>query len=84
MPKKSVEALRFPGSDVKIAMTYQHPEEIVRAAIYSRHTLRHTGETATAQMVDLIGCLEGFDPDMLIQSRHSANRDLLGFLLLNQ
>lgn len=36
-------------SDVKIAMTYQHPElDIVRAAINSRHTLRHTGKTATA------------------------------------
>lgn len=36
-------------SDVKIAMHYQHPElDIVRAAINSRHTLRHTGETATA------------------------------------
>lgn len=36
-------------SDVKIAMTYQHPElEIVRTAINSRHTLRHTGETETA------------------------------------
>ena len=33
-------------ADVKIAMTYQHPElEIVREAINSRHTLRHTGET---------------------------------------
>jgi len=33
-------------ADVKIAMTYQHPElEIVRDAINSRHTLRHTGET---------------------------------------
>jgi len=32
-------------SDVKIAMTYQHPElDIVRDAINSRHTLRHTGE----------------------------------------
>lgn len=31
-------------SDVKIAMTYQHPElAIVRDAINSRHTLRHTG-----------------------------------------
>jgi integrase len=30
-------------ADVKIAMTYQHPElEIVREAINSRHTLRHT------------------------------------------
>lgn len=36
-------------SDVKIAMHYQHPElDIVRAALNSRHTLRHTGETATA------------------------------------
>ena len=36
-------------SDVKIAMTYQHPElEIVRAAINSRHTLPHTGETGNA------------------------------------
>ncbi|HLJ90262.1 MAG TPA: hypothetical protein VKZ53_25850 [Candidatus Angelobacter sp.] len=36
-------------NDVKIAMTYQHPElEIVRTAINSRRTLRHTGETATA------------------------------------
>jgi integrase len=35
-------------ADVKIAMTYQHPElEIVRNALNSRHTLRHTGETAT-------------------------------------
>jgi integrase len=34
-------------ADVKIAMTYQHPElEIVRDAINSRHTLRHTAETA--------------------------------------
>ena len=33
-------------SDVKIAMTYQHPGlEIVRDAINSRHTLRHTGGT---------------------------------------
>lgn len=33
-------------TDVKIAMTYQHPElEIVRDAINSRHTLRHTEET---------------------------------------
>ena len=33
-------------TDVKIAMTYQHPElDIVRDAINSRHTLRHTGET---------------------------------------
>jgi integrase len=33
-------------ADVKIAMTYQHPElEIVREAINSRHTLRHTGGT---------------------------------------
>ena len=32
--------------DPTIAMTYQHPElEIVRDAINSRHTLRHTGET---------------------------------------
>jgi len=31
---------------VKIAMTYQHPElEIVRNALNSRHTLRHTAET---------------------------------------
>jgi integrase len=31
-------------SDVKIAMTYQHPElDIVREAINSRHTFRHTG-----------------------------------------
>jgi integrase len=36
-------------SDVKTAMTYQHPElEIVRAAINSRHVLRHSPETATA------------------------------------
>jgi hypothetical protein len=36
-------------SDVKIAMHYQYPElEIVRAAINSGHTLRHTGKTATA------------------------------------
>jgi hypothetical protein len=36
-------------SDVKIAMTYQHPElESVRAAINSWHTLRHTGETGNA------------------------------------
>lgn len=34
-------------ADVKIAMTYQHPElEVVRRALNSRHTLRHTGETA--------------------------------------
>jgi integrase len=33
-------------ADVKIAMNYQHPElEIVRDAINSRHTLRHTAET---------------------------------------
>ena len=33
-------------ADVKIAMTYQHPElEIVRSALNSRHTLRHTVET---------------------------------------
>ncbi len=33
-------------TDVKIALTYQHPElDIVRDAIDSRHTLRHTGET---------------------------------------
>ena len=33
-------------TDVKIAMTYQHPElEIVQDAINSRHTLRHTEET---------------------------------------
>jgi integrase len=33
-------------ADVKIAMTYQHPElEIVRAAINSRHTLRHAAVT---------------------------------------
>ncbi|HTC94366.1 MAG TPA: site-specific integrase [Terriglobales bacterium] len=32
-------------SDVKIAMTYQHPElDVVRDAINSRHTLRHTGK----------------------------------------
>ena len=32
-------------SDVKIAMTYQHPElDIVRDAINSRHVLRHRGE----------------------------------------
>jgi hypothetical protein len=36
-------------SDVKIAMTYQHPElEIVRAAMNLQHTSRHTGDTATA------------------------------------
>lgn len=36
-------------ADVKIAMTYQHPElEIVRGALNSRHTLRHTGETTSA------------------------------------
>jgi integrase len=36
-------------ADVKIAMTYQHPElEIVRSALNSRHTLRHTGETSNA------------------------------------
>ena len=35
-------------NDVKIAMTYQHPElEIVREALNSRHILRHTGETST-------------------------------------
>lgn len=34
-------------TDVKIALTYQHPElDIVRDAINSRHTLRHTGENA--------------------------------------
>jgi len=33
-------------ADVKIAMNYQHPElEIVRDAINSRHTLRHTAST---------------------------------------
>lgn len=33
-------------ADVKIAMTYQHPElEIVRDALNSRHTLRHTAQT---------------------------------------
>jgi integrase len=33
-------------SDVKTAMTYQHPElKVVRDAINSRHTLRHTAET---------------------------------------
>ena len=33
-------------SDVKTAMTYQHPElNVVRDAINSRHTLRHTAET---------------------------------------
>jgi integrase len=33
-------------ADVKIAMNYQHPElEIVRDAINSRHTLRHTAQT---------------------------------------
>ncbi|HEY6251878.1 MAG TPA: site-specific integrase [Candidatus Angelobacter sp.] len=32
-------------TDVKIALTYQHPElDIVREAIDSRHILRHTGE----------------------------------------
>jgi integrase len=32
-------------TDVKIALTYQHPElDIVRDAIDERHTLRHTGE----------------------------------------
>jgi integrase len=32
-------------ADVKSAMTYQHPElELVRAALNSRHTLRHTAE----------------------------------------
>jgi integrase/recombinase XerD len=32
-------------TDVKIALTYQHPElDIVPEAINSRHTLRHTGE----------------------------------------
>jgi hypothetical protein len=32
-------------SDVKTAMTYQHPElNFVRDAINSRHTLRHTAE----------------------------------------
>jgi hypothetical protein len=37
------------STDIKIALTYQHPElDIVRDAINSRHTLRHTGETATA------------------------------------
>ena len=31
-------------ADVRIAMTYQHPElEIVRSALNSRHTLRHRG-----------------------------------------
>jgi len=34
-------------SDVKTAMTYQHPElNVVRDAINSRHILRHTAETA--------------------------------------
>lgn len=33
-------------SDVKTAMTYQHPElNVVRDAINSRHILRHTAET---------------------------------------
>ena len=33
-------------SDVKTAMTYQHPElDVVRDAINSRHILRHTAET---------------------------------------
>jgi site-specific recombinase XerD len=33
-------------SDVKTAMTYQHPElSVVRDAINSRHILRHTTET---------------------------------------
>jgi integrase len=33
-------------ADVKIAMNYLHPElEIVRDAINSRHTLRHTADT---------------------------------------
>jgi integrase len=33
-------------SDVKTAMTYQHPElNVVRDAINSRHILRHTTET---------------------------------------
>ncbi len=34
-------------TDIKIAMTYQHPElDIVREAIDSRHVLRHGGENA--------------------------------------
>jgi hypothetical protein len=33
-------------SDVKMAMTYQHPElNVVRDAINSRHILQHTAET---------------------------------------
>ena len=37
-------------ADVKSAMTYQHPElEIVREAINSRHTLRHTEEPSTSK-----------------------------------
>jgi site-specific recombinase XerC len=33
-------------SDVKTAMTYQHPElNVVRDAINSRHVLRHSAET---------------------------------------
>ena len=33
-------------SDVKTAMTYQHPElNVVRDAINSRHILRHVAET---------------------------------------
>ena len=34
--------------DVKTAMKYQHPElELVRQALNSRHTLRHTGENGS-------------------------------------
>jgi integrase len=36
---------RMGHSDVKTAMTYQHPELNVRDAINSRHILRHTAET---------------------------------------
>ena len=50
-------------SDVKIAMTYQHPElEIVRAAINSRHTLRHTGKPQLRKLLILIGSPQGFEP----------------------
>ena len=35
--------------DAQTAMKYQHPElEIVREALNSRHTSRHTGKTAVA------------------------------------
>ncbi|HWC17564.1 MAG TPA: tyrosine-type recombinase/integrase [Terriglobales bacterium] len=47
-------------ADVKIAMTYQHPElEIVRSALNSRHTLRHTGKPQMRKLLILFGCPPG-------------------------